>query len=249
MAMTLVGSATASNNTGSTISSISCSSTISVNSGDLVVLWVKHEGASTTLTGTDSTDTETMSAPAVSSIQDGASGDLHTGFRYKTAATVTGSVTYKMTFGAARAYVELVAYVFRPDGGETVSYLTDNGASGSSTTPNSGNISPTITDGVVLGGFGNYTSSSPSAVTINGVSAEGSTTATYAMAWYDILTTGFAGGAAAGTGYSSAAWTCGVIAFESAVGGGGGGGDMTITLRNQMKRTYRPRPYAPGRGR
>lgn len=191
-----------------------------IGSGNAVAAWCKHEGADTTISmatsaGTDSFTMQTKVAHA--------NGDLRGGWGALLGATVTGNVTYRLTLGAARAYVRFLIAVFNVDSGDTLSVEAHNIGSGTTPTNSvaSGNISPTGDDLVVLGSFGEYTGSAPTDFTINGAAAGGTVSdANYGRIWYSILTAGFTNGNAAASGYANAAWLCNVMAIKSTAAAG-----------------------------
>ncbi len=225
MAATLIASIRKDNVASAT--TLDQTTTLNIAAGDLLVAWVKYEGGAATTVAVASVSGSPANAFTVNAGDTVAHGnnDLHTAFGYVLNASADASCTLRLTLGAARVYRALQVYQFRPDGGET--WTRNAGAiaasSSNSTAPSSGNFSPTGSDLVVVGGYGDYSGSTFSVPLINSVAADGQLTGeqTLTASWYRILTTGFTNGTASCTLSGSAAWTCGGIAFASASGGGG----------------------------
>lgn len=218
MAHTLIATAVGANGSGTPVGSVDASS-LNVQAGDLLVAWAKHEGAATTLAVADTGGGNGFTFDA-GDYQSHANGDLHGSWGYVLSATADASFTARLTLGASRPFVSLIVYQFRPESGESFSKEASNKGTGTSTTPASGAISPSFSDGVVLGGYGEYVANNSSSHQINGVAADAviqtsSSAGNFTAAWYRILSSGFAGGTASCTN-TSAAWICNVIAFESA---------------------------------
>lgn len=188
-----------------------------IASGDLIVFWTKWEGADTTCSVADTGGTDNFTTGT--KLQH-SNGDLNGQWHYFIGATVTGSVTYRMTLSASRTWRKAICFVFTPDGGETVTLADQSTGQGTSTNPTSSNITISGTDLVALGAYGEYSGSSDSSWQVNGsttgvvVHQEGP-----ASAWYKILTSGFTGNVDV-TISASADWLCHAIAFDSASAGG-----------------------------
>ncbi len=218
MTWSVVDTGGAFDDTGSSVSTLDVAVT-GVSSGDSVIAWTKWEGADTTATVSDTGSTDDFTAGTK---ENHTNGDLNGQFFYLLSATVTGAVTYRLTFSAARPYCRLIIMVFNPDAGDTVSLEAQNIGEGTSTTPTSGGISPSGTDLVCVGGFGEYTASNPSNNAINssttGVVVVSSGTQT--EAWYKFLTSGFTNGNASGDSYASDDWICNIICLTAVAAGG-----------------------------
>ena len=118
-----------------------------VTAGNHIGFWVKHEGAATTIEVSDGTTSLTARTKFSHS-----NGDLHGQWFYLLAAN-SGDKTYTVTFGAKRVFVRI--FVFEHSYTGTASYdvePTAGGAEGSSTAPNSGNMTTTGDDELVFGG-------------------------------------------------------------------------------------------------
>lgn len=178
-----------------------------IQAGDLLVAWVKHEGLTTTISVATSTSTDAFSA---GTLVHHANGDLHGEFLYLLAATTTGSVTYRLTLGAARGFPSFHVWAFAPDAGETWTFDVQNTAQGSTAGTESiasGAVSTTGTDEVVLGGYSEYSGNQLSAPLINGAAADGSYIGynggagdpNFSASWYKILAATFSSGTASAT--------------------------------------------------
>lgn len=189
---------------------------LTVTAGNVIIAWVKHEEAPTTLTVSDGTSTFT---PATK-VNHG-NNDLSSQFHYLLASVASGTVTYTATFAAAKGFRSFVVFEFDPTA--TAAFDTEptgGGASGSGGTLSSGNMTTTVNDGLVLGAYGNYGSETFTTMAINGVAAagiqgdDGSTTTsqTGGAVWYRIPTATFTG-AATGTGVTGS-WILNAIAIK-----------------------------------
>src|SRR3990172_8935178 len=162
-----------------------------VAAGNLIALWVKHEGAATTITASDGTDTFTGATK-----EDHANGDLSGRFLYLLASSA-GNKTYTATFGASVPYSRIHVYEYSYTG--TPSLDVQNTAEGSSTAPNSGNFTTTGTDEVCFGGNGEYISQVATSPLINGLAADGSIinspVNSHTASWRRVFTSTFTGAA------------------------------------------------------
>src|SRR5262249_26346435 len=139
-------------------------------SGDAIILFVKHEGASTTITASDGTSSFTGAT-----ILDNVNGDMHTRMLYLLSSSASGSVTYTITFGAARPFKVCAVWEIRAASGVVV---FDTEPTGGGSQGNQGSGSHTFTtanftvsgpNAFVLGGFGNYTGNSLANGKVNSV--------------------------------------------------------------------------------
>jgi len=182
-----------------------------VGAGNLIVLWVAHEGAATTYSCSDGTTTLTNGT-----VSDHANGDQHALFCYVLSAN-GGNQTYTMTFGGSRTFRRMQVWEFSYSG--TVSLDAQGVATGTNGTHTSGAITTTGTDEVVLGGSKNFNTGTFSSFLINGVTADGSledATTVLSSSWYRLLTAIFTSGVAAVSHNNSTAWNCHIIAFKAA---------------------------------
>jgi len=194
-----------------------------VTAGNLICIFVKHEGASTTINVSDGTS----SFAAGSSYVSHGGGDLHVQCFYLLASAASGSVTYTATFGAGRAWRRVVVMEFAYTA--TATFTDGNGSAGDGTAPTTGDITA-ANNSVVFAGYGEYGGTTISTFDWNSLAAGGSmdytgdTDGVYggACAWYRIV-----GASDEGTGPATAAlaisdtYACAGMAIEDAAGGGG----------------------------
>lgn len=197
---------------------------LNVQAGDLLICWAKWElaqGATLSMAKDTGSPANAFTFDAANRANHG-NGELSSAFGYKVAASADATATFRLTHSATASYRRFFVLQFRPDSGDTVT-KDGNGAiaTGSSTAPNSGNITTTGTDEVVVGGYGEYSALTTSSELINGVSATEPTGSPRANSsvWYRILTATFTGGAASATLSGSQDWVCGAIAFKAVAGG------------------------------
>lgn len=204
-------------NTGSgSLGTIAATGT-GVLSGDLVVIFVTWEGATTTVSATDGTTSFTPDAFGVLD-NPGSSGEPHSAFLYLLSSVATGAPTYTVTFGASRAFRNVIVTYFTPSGG-SVSRVAANGTAGSTGAPltdvNSGSITVTGTDGLAFGAYGEYGSTMTAAsLKINGVAADRyQQIATNTSVWTKTYGAGFTGNAL-GTLNTANRYNLQILAFE-----------------------------------
>lgn len=189
-----------------------------VAAGSLIVVYVTHEGAATTITVSDG-DAYTARTKVTASA---AGNDLHGQFFYILTSS-SGDRTITATFAAARAFRSITAVVATYTG--AAAYDTEpsgGGTSGSSTAINSGNFTTTGTVGLIVGGYGPYSGNTTSAPLINGVAAGAAKTANDdisdpynagALIWARVTSGTFTGAASATLGGSDV-WMCNAVAFK-----------------------------------
>lgn len=218
MAFTFIASAQGAAEAAGT--TLDTTTSLNVQAGDVLVCWVKHEGApSSTFSVADSTSGNDFQFDAGDKT-DHSNNDLSTSFGYVLSASADASFTGRFTT-LSRAFRTIQVWQFRPDVGETVTKDASNDAQGSGTSINSGNISTTGDDVIVLGGYGEYTANNSSAHQIGGTNATAvlqsqSVGANFTASWYRILSATMSNGAATCTN-ASADWTGGIIALKSEV--------------------------------
>lgn len=132
--------------------------------GSLLVAWVKHEGASTTISVTDGTSTFT---PATKSSH--GNGDLFGQFHYLLSAN-GGATTITTNLVASRPYLSLIVFEHTYTGG-ACTFDVENGNAATGSSLSSGNITTTGTDELVFCGYGEYSTQFPSTEQINGLAA------------------------------------------------------------------------------
>lgn len=220
MAWSVIASAEGSNSAAGT--TLACSSSLNVATGDLLVAWAKHEGTDGTFAMTDGAS-NVITFDAADEVNH-SNGDLNASFGYRLAGVANATATFTLTT-LSRPYRRVIVWQCRPDAGDTVAKITDGSATGqgNGTAPTSGAITIAGDDLVVFGGYGEFFSDTVSARVINGAAAEGfqDVDLSFTSSWYDILAAGFTNGTAACTlGTGGDDWICNIISFSATAPGG-----------------------------
>jgi hypothetical protein len=217
MAFTFI--AAVGNNDGAAGTTLDATSSLNVAAGDLLIGWGKYEGTNDTFAIAKTTGGNDFTFDAGDEINH-TNNDLNGSFGYKISASADATFTPRLTTGS-RAFRSLIVLQFRPDAGETVTKDGSNKAEGSTTAINSGNITTTGTDGVVVGAYGPYSARDTNSELIDGVAATEPTNSPqgFASAWYRILTAAISSGAATATIGGAEQHIEAVIAFKSEAGG------------------------------
>jgi hypothetical protein len=229
MAFTFIASA-GNFSDGTNGTTTDATATLNVASGDLLVAWGAHEGASDTMTFNEDSGGAAFTVDAGDYISH-AGGDLHGTFGYLINAGA--NATFRVRMGtSSRPYRKLICLQFRPDSGETVTKDGANEAEYTVESPvSSGTITTTGTDEVVVGACSLYTAANVANPLIGGVAATAEVEQDNASAWYRILTATMTNGAAEaealGMGALPSIWA--IIAFKSASAGGGGGTGVLVS--------------------
>ena len=215
MAFTFIASAVGGDDDAGTTSDTTTS--FNVAAGDVLVAWVKSEGAPTTVAVADTGGTNALTFDA-GDVENHSNGDLSTAWGYRLIAQANATATFRLTT-QSRPFRTLIMWQFRPDAAETITKDASNVSQGSGTTMSSGNISTTGDDEIVLGGYGEYVGNNSANHQINGVAATGVVQASgiipnFTASWYRILAATFTNGQATCTNNSSD-WICGIIAIKS----------------------------------
>lgn len=208
-AFTYVGT----NNNVNTGSGTTLSLTYSATAGSLIVIWNKHEGTPTTITNSDGTNTFSAGTKVNHS-----NNDLSSQWHYLLVG-LSGSLTYTQTLAASRAFRTIILFEYSYTG--TASLDQQATAQGSSTAPNSGNLTTTGTDQVSFGGYGEYSTATVTNPLINGAAADGSVllgSGNFTAAWRKTFAATYTG-AASCTLSGSADWICNQISFKATAGG------------------------------
>jgi hypothetical protein len=140
-----------------------------VGAGNTIALWAGHEGAPTTMTVSDGTTSLTAATKV-----DHSNNDLSGQWFYLPSSVASGTVTYTVTYAAARSFRRVMALRFTHTG--TASFdaeCTGGGAINTSVTAHTSGatLTTTGTAGVILAAYFNYSGNASSARTINGVAA------------------------------------------------------------------------------
>ena len=183
-----------------------------VAAGNLIVVYVGWEGATTTVSVSDGTSSFT-GLDATS----GAGGDLWGRWFYLLSST-SGNKTYTVTYGASRGYRRVAVMEFNSANTWSLDQ-GPSGGSGSGSYPTSGNITTTGSEVVALGASLNYTTDSYGTLTIDGGAAGGNVNSGSGdgiVMWYRIAEIS-AGGAV--NAYNNVSWVCDIVAFKAEAGG------------------------------
>lgn len=214
MTITYIG-ATKEDINGTAATSVTTSSaSVNTIAGDLVFVFVKYEGLSTTRTITDSAGGNTWTSRG--SI-DHTNNDLHS--EIFTSVLTNGATAHQFTctLGAARTYFFVGAIIFRSTVGWA--YFDAISAQGTSAAPSAGSKTPTGAY-VAVTGFGEYAAVTWTA----GTNWTGTLTGTSAISFMERRTNTISetitGNA---TSSSSMDWTANMAVFLESSGGGGGG--------------------------
>lgn len=177
---------------------VSC--TVTLTSGRLLVVATTYEGADTTTTVTDGTNTYTGATS-----HRHANNDVEGTWFYVLSHTASGSTTVTLTLGANRQYKRLAVYEASYSG--TASFDARASADCPGSDPcTSGNITTTGTGSeFAVGHISDYSGSTKTSPQINGVVADGSInpfTAGHDAIWYWIASSTFTGAATVNNGPS-----------------------------------------------
>lgn len=195
---------------------------LTVNVGDLVVVMTKWEGTDTTISISDGTSTLTpWSIGNQGTTASNNEPHLAVAYILASVASGTNSVVYTVTYGATRAFRDVIAMVFTPSSACSLdgTAIAGNSGAGTGTVLSSGNITTTGTDGIAFGAYAEYGGVLDSlSIKINSVSAANvqKSTGTNSELWNITYASGFTGAAAATISVANR-WVLGVIAFK--VGG------------------------------
>lgn len=229
-----VQAVSAGDSSGSSVASISVGATI--GSQSVVVAFTKHESGVTTITTSDGTSTFLNG-----NYQNNPGSNSHGQFGYLLLGNA-GSKTFQSAFGANRDFPSIIVMEYSFTGFQML--LDDQkSASGTSTAPNSGNLSCTGQEGVAFGGYAEISTNTTSSEQINGVAADGATRnpgSNFTSMWRKTYNAPFTG-AASGTLGSSVAWACCGLALKVDSG--------PVDKGTILKRTLRPRLFGPGLAR
>jgi hypothetical protein len=199
---------------------LDASATLNVQAGDVLVGWAKVEGLGAANIGFDEDSGGESFNMEVSTL--GTNNDALRGqFGWRVAASSNATFRPRMTCESSHDFRRMIVHQFRPDPGDTVSFVVGSAGIGDGTSIASGNVSPTGDDLIAVGGFGEFTNTTTTSEQINGVAAtepSGSPQASNTSSWYRILSSGFTDGQATATTGSSAAWVCSIIVLKAEAG-------------------------------
>lgn len=198
----------------------------SVALGDLVVVGAKWEGGATTATCSDGTNSLTVTSVGVVN-NGGTAGDPHEVMFYTLSSLKSGSVTYTITFGAARVELDIAGMAFTPPSGLPSIALDGTAHAGtatSGTAVDSGNQTTTGTNGVSCAfgaGFGsNFIRPKVNSVLNDYFDEVGaSVSAGFSAMWATLYGAGFTSSASA-TLTAGNNWDAQIVSFNAAASGG-----------------------------
>lgn len=237
MAWPTAFAATAENGNSASVTALATPSTVALTAGDIILVVRKWEGTDTTVSASDgvntyaqfTTDHGTTTEPFVSCCW--------------ALATTTASLTITSTLGAARTWNDLVVGVVRRDAAGTVSSDgTPIAAQGTSTAPNSGNMTTATqeTNGSLqIGWYGEF-GTNPTSELLFGSAADAIANggiSDNSELWTRRTTTGATGAASATLSFNS--WACGVGSLKTVASAAG------ISVE-RPRGTTSPFPFLPG---
>ena len=214
MPWTFVAAASGANDAAGT--TLSCSTSLNVMDGDLLVAWVGTVGGDT-----DPAVAKDVGLPTNAFTFDPAdkasfASDQFNSWGYVLSATGDATATFKLTT-PSRTFRHFIVMQFRPEDGFVA--VKDEAAltSGTGTAVASPAIDTSGNDEVVCGGYGEYHPINTTSELINGASATepSGSPAGNCSAWYAILSSTFIGGNASATIAEVRDWVCGIIAFRA----------------------------------
>lgn len=219
MALTYVAAAAGYSYASTT--TLDVSSTLHVEVGDVLVGAAAWDGGDSTIAVATSApaDSWTMLTKCTPPIP-----GTYQSMGYVQIGTHNASATIRATLGTSRGTVTLIVFQFRPDVGDTMSLAAGpSGAGGNSgSTPTSGNISPTLTDGVAVGASYNRSGLANANEQIADSAATGITRSNRGSLYYTQFTTSQSNIHAQSTFGDNDGWVCDIFALEFAAAGGGG---------------------------
>lgn len=177
-------------NVANGVTSLAVASTVAVQAGQSVQVFVSHEGAPVTITVSDGTSSLSPGTKVNHS-----NGDLSGQWFYLLSSVATGTVTYTASFsGAGGNGPEIMMYRFSYTGSASFDTEAGQQTNPSNTATTSGNMTTTGTDEVTVCAIPNYSGNTVSLPNINGVAADGNFSDGFgAMAFYRVTSAGFTG--------------------------------------------------------
>lgn len=190
----------------------------------LVVGVVKWEGSGGSLSSV-SNGTTNATIDTLGSLNH-SNNDLNGCMFYWLDSAESGSLTFTATLSGNRSFKQIAVGCFNYTG--TASRNTGVQTAGTGNTVSSGAFSPSGSELVVIGYWGNYTTQTPITHQINSVADDGvfgNTDGT--QGWYRLLGTGFTAGTATCDQQTNVDYLGFGVAFAITAGGGGGGSSTT----------------------
>lgn len=210
--------------TGSCTNVSTCTAQLtSVASGELIAVWVQHEGADTTITVcTDGATCAGGNALTAGTENAHTNSDLYGTWYYFLSSTQTGTVTYTMTLAATRPGIRMIAKRYSYTGTASLD-VEKAGINTSATSHTSGNFTTTGTDELMLADYTDYSGEALTANSwdIGGVDADGTETLGNNRTWWRIVSATQSAIAATGATALGATSLLTVITFKASGAGGG----------------------------
>ena len=181
------------------------------NTGDILVVWVKWEGAATldSLTGASS-GAGTLRGTAINH----GNGDLHCRFA-TIITTVTTTEIISPTWTGTPSFIDWAVWRVRATG--TIDYSISSGGTGTGTSVSSGSFTTATINGLVLAGLGPYGAMTASSQQVGGLAASNTRTipSSASVAWDRLHTAQVVSGAATATMSPSIEWVCSALALSA----------------------------------
>jgi hypothetical protein len=218
MGWTYIGAASGAGSTAGY--NISCSSTLNVSAGDLLVAlfsWRSTAGLTGVIAAQTDDTTNIMTLLAEQMYGTNCGGRL----AYKIAATADAAATFHAHWTESVTYRNIIVFQFRPDSGDTVTLDTGpSAAQANSANPESASFSTAGTDELVIGAVSTHWNRAVTSPLIGGAAADGSTILSYESLWYKIYTSTQSSITASATLSGSTPWIQQAASFKSEASGG-----------------------------
>jgi hypothetical protein len=207
---------------------LDATTTLNISVGDLLIGACRWEGADTT---ESIAENDGDNAFEMFSTVNGGNDDFWLGKGRKTVVNANATATLRFTLSVSRSWREFIVLQFRPDAGDTVTHdAGPNGATGTSLSPQSGTVSTTGDDTIIVGMYVGYYTNSSSNEQIGGSAADGAIDPSWppdypnwTKMWYKIYTSTQTdvAGSATKSDASGDEWVCDILAFKSVAAAGG----------------------------
>ena len=184
-----------------------------VTAGNLIVVFLKHEGASVSITVNDGTDD--LTPDTYNNLH--SSSDCYSQFFYDVSAN-GGDRTYTASWTGTRPFKSIHVMEYSYAGACT--FDTSNRNSADTGSPSSGNITSYDGNTVAFGGAGEYDAGTMTNFSINGSAADQTIQAGSAVRymWSKTFSATYTGQAT--TGGTLATWVCNIISFKDVITAG-----------------------------
>lgn len=197
---------------GSGITTVSTSTALNLQAGDLVVVGTSWQsgvvGNTVAVDENDGTDVFTTTPVSISD-------DLGWTFNYLLSAPADASFTVRSTISASARRLDIVVFQYRPTTAPATLDASTTPATGTGVAASSGTLSTSLADTVVVGGGSNASGTTSLVTLIGGIASDGTanTANGWGHLWYRILTATASNIAATET-VPNDFWATGIIAFK-----------------------------------